>query len=145
MTESQPRPVRCERTLTLTITFVGLHTVALIPRVGCGRGLLYAWVSLSHASLLVVGIRACEVMGETRFAGSVFTRRVLARRCAGKATGAGGLRRAASTSCRPRQLFSLPHCPERFQGAAGKIARDQLHAGCGHSSNDHCRQTVQLR
>ena len=38
---------------------------------GCGRGLLYAWVSLSHASLLVVGIRACKVMGETRFAGSL--------------------------------------------------------------------------
>src|SRR6516162_2479796 len=49
-------------------------TAALIARVGCGRGLLYAWVSLSRASLLVVGIRACKVMGETRFAGSVFTR-----------------------------------------------------------------------
>ena len=46
-------------------------TAALIARVGCGRGLLYAWVSLSHASLLVVGIRACKVMGETRFAGSL--------------------------------------------------------------------------
>jgi hypothetical protein len=41
-------------------------------------------------------------------------------RLAQEAEGAGGLRRAASTSCRPRQLFSLPHCPERFQGAAGK-------------------------
>jgi isoquinoline 1-oxidoreductase beta subunit len=38
---------------------------------GCGRGLLYAWVGLSHASLLVVGIRACKVMGEIRIAGSL--------------------------------------------------------------------------
>ena len=42
--------------------------------------LLYAWVSLSHASLLVVGIRACKVMGENRFAGS-FAFAIFLSRC----------------------------------------------------------------
>jgi len=37
-----------------------------------------------------------------------------------EAAGEGGLRRAGSTSRRPPQLFSLPHCLERFQGAGKK-------------------------
>ena len=40
-----------------------------------GGDLRYTLISLSHASLLVVGIRACKVMGEIRFAGSVFLAR----------------------------------------------------------------------
>jgi hypothetical protein len=37
-------------------------------------GFLYASLSLSHASLLLVGVRACKVLGESRFAGPlVFT------------------------------------------------------------------------
>jgi hypothetical protein len=35
-----------------------------------GGGLLYTSISLSHLSLLMVGIRACKAMGEIRFAGS---------------------------------------------------------------------------
>ena len=105
MTESRPWPHEVRTHIDADGNFRRPNTIALIPRLGCGRSLLYAWVSLSHASLLVVGIRGCEVMGGTRFAGSVFTRQVLARQRAVKATSAGGLRRAASTSCRPRQLF----------------------------------------
>jgi hypothetical protein len=41
---------------------------------GLARRLQYPSISLSHVSLLLVGIRACKVMGESRFAGSlVFT------------------------------------------------------------------------
>jgi hypothetical protein len=47
---------------------------------GCSQGLLYTWVSLSHVSLLVVGIRACKVMGEIRFAGSVTFSIILSQR-----------------------------------------------------------------
>jgi hypothetical protein len=72
----QLEPTSLELFVVLTARYLAkTPTAALIARVGCGRGLLYAWVSLSHASLLVVGIRACKVMGEIRFAGSVFMRR----------------------------------------------------------------------
>src|SRR6516165_12185771 len=74
-----PRAWSC-RFVVLTARCVAkTPTASLIARVGCGRGLLYAWVSLSHASLPVVGIRACKVMGETRFAGSVFMRQLRRR------------------------------------------------------------------
>src|SRR5215471_10826136 len=69
-----PRAWSCRFVVLTARCLAKTPTASLIARVGCGRGLLYAWVSLSHASLLVVGIRACKVMGETRFAGSVFTR-----------------------------------------------------------------------
>jgi hypothetical protein len=69
-----PRAWSCRFVVLTARCLAKTPTAALIARVGCGRSLLYAWVSLSHASLLVVGIRACKVIGETRFAGSVFTR-----------------------------------------------------------------------
>ena len=66
-----PRAWSCRFVVLTARCLAKTPTASLIARVGCGRGLLYAWVSLSHASLLVVGIRACKVLGETRFAGSL--------------------------------------------------------------------------